>query len=82
MSEIGLVCKFAVLTTSADAGFSADDGISDVAAIFTTFGTRVSLSAKFSSKILYEVKINPIVPSRMPEYFINELIFKTLQSIK
>lgn len=32
----------------------------------------------FSLKILYPVKINPTAPSMIPEYFITELIFKTL----
>lgn len=32
----------------------------------------------FSLKILYTVKINPTAPSMIPEYFITELIFKTL----
>lgn len=32
----------------------------------------------FSLKILYAVKINPTAPSMIPEYFITELIFKTL----
>lgn len=70
-------CKFA-LRTFAETD-STTIGAAAAGGAVATGRTGFGLFVWCSSKIRYPVKINPIIPTMIVKYLINELIFKTLE---